>query len=82
MTEQVIIGKFAVTPPLLWDDIEDGNEYAVIDTTDAGDWCVRMQKIDKSNRYFFVLAQSARVFDNTVEASEFIHALEALGGKK
>ena len=80
--ESVLVGSYAVVPPLLWEEIEDGKEYAVIDTTDAGDWCVKMQKIDKSNRYFFVLTKSGRVFDNTVEAGEFIESLEYLGGKK
>lgn len=79
--ESVLVGSYVVVPPLLWEEIEDGKEYAVIDTTDAGDWCVKMQTIDKSNRYYFVLAQSARVFDNTVDAGGFIEALEYLGGK-
>lgn len=79
--ENVIIGKFAVTPPLLWDEIEDGKQYAVIDTTDAGDWAIKFETVDKSNRYYWVLAQAARIFKTSLEASEFINALESLGGK-
>lgn len=77
----VLIGNYAVVPPLLWEEIEDGKEYAVIDTTDAGDWCVKMQTIDKSNSYYKVVAQSGRIFDNAVDAGGFIETMEYLGGK-
>lgn len=77
----LLIGSYAITPPLTWEEIEDGKEYAVIDTTDAGDWCVKLEKFNKDNGYFWTLVQSARVFENTVEAGEFIEALTALGGK-
>lgn len=73
-----VIGTHLIRPPLLWDEIEDGKQYAVIDTTDAGDWVIKFEVVDKSNSYYRVLAQSARVFENSFEASEFINALRSL----
>lgn len=86
MTEQtiknaVVVGNFTIAPPLLWEEIKDGKEYAVIDTTDAGDWAIKFERINKSNRYYWVLAQAARIFANSLEASKFIEAIQSLGEK-
>ncbi len=78
LSPKATVGKKVIEPPLRWEVLEDGKEYAIVDTTDAGDWAIKFEKINKSNSYYRVLAQSARVFENSFDASEFINALRSL----
>ncbi|VEI47005.1 Uncharacterised protein [Actinobacillus equuli] len=79
LSPKAIVGKKVIEPPLRWEELEDGKEYAIVDTTDAGDWAIKFEKINKSNSYYMVLAKSARIFADSFEASEFINAIQSLG---